>query len=69
MHTTTKQEEGGAFTGDYNHVSVVSRNVKSPRPAGQHPLEELFLERPKIQILARDEQSAIAVPGQTHWIT
>jgi hypothetical protein len=27
------------------------------------------LERPKIQILARDEQSAIAVPGQTHWIT
>jgi hypothetical protein len=67
MHTKTKQEEGGASTGDYNHVSVVSCNVKSPRPAGRHPLEELFLERPKIQILARDEQSAIAVPGQTHF--
>jgi hypothetical protein len=65
MHTTTKQEEGGAFPGDYNHFSVVSCNVKSPSPAGRHPLEELFLERPKIQILARDEPSAIAVLGQT----
>ncbi len=65
MRTTTKQEEGGAFPADYNHVSVVSRNVKSPCPAGRHPLEELFLERPKIQIDARDEPSAIAVLGQT----
>ena len=38
LHTTAKQEEGGAFRGDYNHVSVVSRNVKSPRHAGRHPL-------------------------------
>jgi hypothetical protein len=67
MHTTTKQEEEGAFPGDYNHVSVVSRNVKSPCPAGQHLLEELFLEHLKIQILARDEPSVIAVLGQTHF--
>jgi len=66
IRTTTKVD-GATFPGSYDHVSVVTRNLKDPRPSGKHSMSELILAEPHIMIIARDDTSAIIGLGQARY--